>query len=271
VNSRASLPVALGEDIGGVPTVVDLARMPHLLVAGTTGSGKSVGVNAMILSLLYRHTPEQVRFILIDPKKLEFTVYEGIPHLLAPVITKAPEAVNALKWAVREMENRYELMSKAGVRNLAGFNEKAAKYRAAGEDLVRKVQTGLDERGKPSVRNRSPADRPYPADRRRHRRDVGPDGRRRQGNRRLPAAPRPDGPRRRHPPDHRHAASVRGRHHRHDQGELPDPYLLHGHQQGRQPHDPQRAGRRTAPRTRRPSVPGARQENPAPARPLRLR
>lgn len=149
VNSRASLPVALGEDIGGVPTVVDLARMPHLLVAGTTGSGKSVGVNAMILSLLYRHTPEQVRFILIDPKKLEFTVYEGIPHLLAPVITKAPEAVNALKWAVREMENRYELMSKAGVRNLAGFNEKAAKYRAAGEDLVRKVQVGLDERGKP--------------------------------------------------------------------------------------------------------------------------
>ncbi|MDP3459357.1 MAG: DNA translocase FtsK 4TM domain-containing protein [Hyphomonas sp.] len=149
VNSRASLPVALGEDIGGQPTVVDLARMPHLLVAGTTGSGKSVGVNAMILSLLYRHTPEQVRLILIDPKKLEFTVYEGIPHLLAPVITKAPEAVNALKWAVREMESRYELMSKAGVRNLAGFNEKASKYRAAGEPLVRKVQTGLDERGKP--------------------------------------------------------------------------------------------------------------------------
>jgi DNA segregation ATPase FtsK/SpoIIIE, S-DNA-T family len=149
VNSRASLPVALGEDIGGQPTVVDLARMPHLLVAGTTGSGKSVGVNAMILSLLYRHTPEQVRLILIDPKKLEFTVYEGIPHLLAPVITKAPEAVNALKWAVREMESRYELMSKAGVRNLAGFNEKAAKYRSAGEPLVRKVQTGLDEFGKP--------------------------------------------------------------------------------------------------------------------------
>jgi DNA segregation ATPase FtsK/SpoIIIE, S-DNA-T family len=129
--------------------VVDLARMPHLLVAGTTGSGKSVGVNAMILSLLYRHTPEQVRFILIDPKKLEFTVYEGIPHLLAPVITKAPEAVNALKWTVREMESRYELMSKAGVRNLAGYNEKAAKYRAAGEQLIRKVQTGLDERNKP--------------------------------------------------------------------------------------------------------------------------
>ena len=153
VNSRASLPVALGEDIGGMPTVVDLARMPHLLVAGTTGSGKSVGVNAMILSLLYRHTPDQVRFILIDPKKLEFTVYEGIPHLLAPVITKAPEAVNALKWAVREMESRYELMSKAGVRNLAGFNEKAAKYRAAGEPMTRKAQAGVDERGKPVFEN----------------------------------------------------------------------------------------------------------------------
>ncbi|MBK8197983.1 MAG: DNA translocase FtsK 4TM domain-containing protein [Acidobacteria bacterium] len=144
VNSRATLPVAVGEDIGGMPTVLDLARMPHLLVAGTTGSGKSVGVNAMILSLLYRHTPEQVRFIMIDPKKLEFTVYEGIPHLLAPVITKAPEAVNALKWAVREMESRYELMSKAGVRNLAGFNEKAAKYRAAGEQLVSRAPTTGD-------------------------------------------------------------------------------------------------------------------------------
>ncbi|HRJ02173.1 MAG TPA: DNA translocase FtsK 4TM domain-containing protein [Hyphomonas sp.] len=151
VKSRATLPVALGEDIGGMPTVVDLARMPHLLVAGTTGSGKSVGVNAMILSLLYRHTPEQVRFILIDPKKLEFTVYEGIPHLLTPVITRPPEAVNALKWAVREMESRYELMSKAGVRNLAGFNDKAAKYRASGEPMVRKGQTGVDETGRPII------------------------------------------------------------------------------------------------------------------------
>jgi S-DNA-T family DNA segregation ATPase FtsK/SpoIIIE len=151
VKSRASLPVALGEDIGGMPTVVDLARMPHLLVAGTTGSGKSVGVNAMILSLLYRHTPDQVRFILIDPKKLEFTVYEGIPHLLTPVITRPQEAVNALKWAVREMESRYELMSKAGVRNLAGFNDKAAKYRASGEPMVRKGQTGVDETGRPII------------------------------------------------------------------------------------------------------------------------
>ena len=147
--NRASLPMALGEDIGGVPTVVDLAKMPHLLIAGTTGSGKSVGVNAMILSLLYRHTPEQCRFIMIDPKKLELSVYEGIPHLLAPVVTEADKAVNALKWTVREMESRYELMSKAGVRNLAGYNEKAAKYRAAGEEMTRKVQTAFDDRGKP--------------------------------------------------------------------------------------------------------------------------
>ena len=147
--TRASLPMALGEDIGGIPTVVDLAKMPHLLIAGTTGSGKSVGVNAMILSLLYRHTPEQCRFIMIDPKMLELSIYEGIPHLLAPVVTDPKKAVNALQWTVREMEGRYELMSKAGVRNLGGFNDKAAKYRASGEEMVRKVQTGYDDRGKP--------------------------------------------------------------------------------------------------------------------------
>ncbi|MEQ8558093.1 MAG: DNA translocase FtsK 4TM domain-containing protein [Henriciella sp.] len=148
-NSKASLPMALGEDIGGTPTVVDLAKMPHLLIAGTTGSGKSVGVNAMILSLIYRLTPEQCRFIMIDPKMLELSIYEGIPHLLAPVVTDPKKAVNALQWAVREMESRYELMSKAGVRNLAGFNEKAAKYRERGEQMTRKVQTGFDDRGKP--------------------------------------------------------------------------------------------------------------------------
>ena len=149
VGTRASLPMALGEDIGGVPNVVDLAKMPHLLIAGTTGSGKSVGVNAMILSLIYRHTPEQCRFIMIDPKMLELSIYEGIPHLLAPVVTDPKKAVNALQWTVREMESRYELMSKAGVRNLAGFNDKATKYRNNGETMTRKVQTGYDERGKP--------------------------------------------------------------------------------------------------------------------------
>ena len=147
-NTKSSLPMALGDDIGGAPTVVDLAKMPHLLIAGTTGSGKSVGVNAMILSLLYKHTPEQCRFIMIDPKMLELSIYEGIPHLLAPVVTDPSKAVNALKWTVREMEGRYELMSKAGVRNLAGFNDKAAKHRAARKPLQRKVQTGFDENGK---------------------------------------------------------------------------------------------------------------------------
>ena len=147
-NTKASLPMALGDDIGGAPTVVDLAKMPHLLIAGTTGSGKSVGVNAMILSLIYKHTPEQCRFIMIDPKMLELSIYEGIPHLLAPVVTDPSKAVNALKWTVREMEGRYELMSKAGVRNLAGFNDKAKKHRDAGKPLERKVQTGFDGNGK---------------------------------------------------------------------------------------------------------------------------
>lgn len=148
-NSKATLPMALGEDIGGMPVVVELAKMPHLLIAGTTGSGKSVGVNAMILSLMYRLTPEQCRFIMIDPKMLELSIYEGIPHLLSPVVTDPKKAVNALKWTVREMESRYELMSKANVRNLAGFNTKAEDYRNRGETLTRKVQTGYDEYGKP--------------------------------------------------------------------------------------------------------------------------
>ncbi|MEM9257667.1 MAG: DNA translocase FtsK 4TM domain-containing protein [Pseudomonadota bacterium] len=147
--SKAKLPMALGEDIGGAPTVVELAKMPHLLIAGTTGSGKSVGVNAMILSLMYKLTPEQCRFIMIDPKMLELSIYEGIPHLLAPVVTDPKKAVNALKWTVREMESRYELMSKANVRNLAGFNAKAKEYRDRGEALTRRVQTGYDDNGQP--------------------------------------------------------------------------------------------------------------------------
>ncbi len=147
--TKATLPMALGEDIGGAPTVVELAKMPHLLIAGTTGSGKSVGVNAMILSLIYKLPPEECRFIFIDPKMLELSIYEGIPHLLSPVVTDPKKAVLALQWAVREMEMRYELMSKAGVRNLAGFNKKAAEFRKRGDHMTRKVQTGFDDRGKP--------------------------------------------------------------------------------------------------------------------------
>jgi len=150
LNDDSDLPMALGKDIAGTPVVTDLARMPHLLVAGTTGSGKSVGVNAMILSLLYRHTPETCRMIMIDPKMLELSVYDGIPHLLSPVVTDPSKAVTALKWAVREMESRYRNMAKMGVRNITGYNQRLAEARASGEVLTRRVQTGFDqETGKP--------------------------------------------------------------------------------------------------------------------------
>jgi DNA segregation ATPase FtsK/SpoIIIE, S-DNA-T family len=149
-SDRSSLPMALGKDIAGAPVVVDLAKFPHLLVAGTTGSGKSVGINAMILSLLYRHTPETCRMIMIDPKMLELSVYDGIPHLLSPVVTDPSKAVTALKWVVREMENRYRNMAKMGVRNIGGYNDRLAEARAKGEVLTRRVQTGFDpETGKP--------------------------------------------------------------------------------------------------------------------------
>jgi DNA segregation ATPase FtsK/SpoIIIE, S-DNA-T family len=140
----ARLTLVLGKDIGGAPIVADLARMPHLLIAGTTGSGKSVGINTMILSILYRMPPEQCRFIMIDPKMLELSVYDGIPHLLCPVVTDPKKAVVALKWTVREMENRYRAMSKLGVRNIEGYNQRLAEAAAKGEKLLRKVQTGFD-------------------------------------------------------------------------------------------------------------------------------
>ena len=143
------LMLALGKDISGAPVFVDLARMPHLLIAGTTGSGKSVGINAMILSLLYRLSPESCKLILIDPKMLELSVYDGIPHLLAPVVTEPGKAVVALKWTVREMEERYRSMSQLGVRNIAGFNARVAEAKAKGEALKRRVQTGFDDEGKP--------------------------------------------------------------------------------------------------------------------------
>jgi S-DNA-T family DNA segregation ATPase FtsK/SpoIIIE len=144
-----TLPLALGETIDGEPYIADLAKMPHLLIAGTTGSGKSVGVNAMILSILYRLPPEQCRFIMIDPKMLELSVYDGIPHLLAPVVTDPKKAVVALKWTVREMNDRYLKMSKIGVRNIAGYNEHALEALAKGEHFVRTVQTGFDEQNRP--------------------------------------------------------------------------------------------------------------------------
>jgi DNA segregation ATPase FtsK/SpoIIIE, S-DNA-T family len=138
------LNLALGKDISGAAVVADLARMPHLMIAGTTGSGKSVGVNAMILSLLYRMSPDQCRLILIDPKMLELSMYEGIPHLMAPVVTEPAKAVTALKWTVREMERRYRAMSQLGVRNIGGYNDRVVEARAKGEVVTRRVQTGFD-------------------------------------------------------------------------------------------------------------------------------
>ncbi|HTR84359.1 MAG TPA: DNA translocase FtsK 4TM domain-containing protein [Reyranella sp.] len=143
-DSRLNLPLALGKDIGGDPVIADLARMPHLLIGGTTGSGKSVAVNTMILSLLYRLPPDRCRFIMIDPKMLELSVYQDIPHLLTPVVTEPRKAIVALKWVVREMEDRYRAMSAQGVRNIAGYNDKLAEARKKGQPLVRKVQTGID-------------------------------------------------------------------------------------------------------------------------------
>jgi S-DNA-T family DNA segregation ATPase FtsK/SpoIIIE len=147
--SKAGLPLALGKDIGGSPVTADLARMPHLLIAGTTGSGKSVAMNTMILSLLYHCSPDECKFIMIDPKMLELSVYEGIPHLLTSVVTEPGKAVVALKWTVREMEDRYKNMSQLGVRNIAGYNTRIKEAKKNGEELTRRVQTGFDDDGKP--------------------------------------------------------------------------------------------------------------------------
>ena len=143
--SVAKLPLCLGKNIGGDSIIIDLARTPHMLIAGTTGSGKSVAINTMILSLVYRLRPDQCRLIMVDPKMLELSVYDGIPHLLTPVVTDPKKAVVALKWAVREMEERYKKMAKLGVRNIDGYNARLAEARNKGEELTRTVHTGFDK------------------------------------------------------------------------------------------------------------------------------
>jgi S-DNA-T family DNA segregation ATPase FtsK/SpoIIIE len=147
------LALTLGKDISGNPVIADLTKMPHVLVAGTTGSGKSVGINSMILSLLYRLSPEQCKLVMIDPKMLELSVYDGIPHLLTPVITEPKKAIMALKWVVQEMENRYRLMSQVGVRNIMGYNQRLTTAENSKEPIVRKVQVGFDEQARPVVEN----------------------------------------------------------------------------------------------------------------------
>lgn len=162
-DSQLRLPLALGKDIGGDPIVANLAKMPHLLIAGTTGSGKSVAINTMILSLLYKLTPEECRLIMIDPKMLELSVYDGIPHLLSPVVTDPKKAVVALKWVVGEMEERYRKMSKMGVRNIDGYNGRVREAQAAGEMFKRTIQTGFDEdTGEPVFETEEFAPEPFP-------------------------------------------------------------------------------------------------------------
>jgi S-DNA-T family DNA segregation ATPase FtsK/SpoIIIE len=161
--TSTNLGLALGKDISGEAVISDLARMPHLLIAGTTGSGKSVGINTMILSLLYRLPPDKCKLILIDPKMLELSVYDGIPHLLSPVVTDPKKAVVALKWVVREMEDRYKTMAKLGVRNIEGYNNRVAEALEDGEMLTRTVQTGFDpETGSPVYEDEEMEPTPMP-------------------------------------------------------------------------------------------------------------
>ncbi len=160
---QAPLALTLGKDISGNPVISDLAKMPHVLVAGTTGSGKSVGINSMILSLLYRLSPEQCKMVMIDPKMLELSVYDGIPHLLTPVITEPKKAIMALKWVVQEMENRYRLMSQVGVRNITGYNQRLKTAQKEKEPIVRQLQVGFDEESRPVLESQQldVADMPF--------------------------------------------------------------------------------------------------------------
>ena len=258
---HSPLTLALGKDIAGNAVVADLAKMPHLLVAGTTGSGKSVAINAMILSLLYKSEPRQVRLILIDPKMLELSVYEDIPHLLAPVVIDMKQAANALNWCVAEMERRYKLMNWLGVRNLSGFNQKVAEAEKQG----RKLEDPLTlESGEPQPLTALPQHRG--GDRRAGRPD---DGGRQEG-RGADRAARAEGARRRHPPGARDAAPVGRRDHRPDQGQHPDAHRLPGVLQDRFAHHPRPVGRRGAARHGRHALPAAR-HRPAAARARRLR
>ncbi len=281
--AKSKLTLGLGKDIAGLPVAVDLAKMPHLLVAGTTGSGKSVSVNGMICSVLFNATPEEVRMIMIDPKMVELSIYEGIPHLLLPVVTDPKKANLALKWAVDEMERRYELVSKSGVRDLVTYNKKVEKILAEGPPVVqdkkvkiyltdedgarREVEVDADEqavidaggyverrgprrdlggaRGQPGGAGQGAGAAAAQAalHRRRHRRVRRSHDGRAEGRRDLGGAHRAEGARGRHPPHPGDAASVGGRDHRAHQGELPVAHRLPGGLQDRLAHHPRSAGR----------------------------
>jgi S-DNA-T family DNA segregation ATPase FtsK/SpoIIIE len=246
--SNSALTLGLGKSIGGNPVVADVTRFPHLLVAGTTGSGKSVALNAMILSFLYKSTPEQVRLIMIDPKMLELSVYEGIPHLLAPVVTDMKEAANALRWCVAEMERRYRLMATLGVdghprgAQHLGLQPQGARGRREGQPVAGSV-LGAGGRGRPGGAARA---RDLPLHRRGGRRICRPDDDRRQEDRGTDRPPGPEGASRGNPPGGRHAAAVGRRHHRSDQSQHPDAYRLPGLVPGRLPDHPRSDGCGTA-------------------------
>ena len=257
------LALALGKDIGGVPVVADLARMPHLLIAGTTGSGKSVGINAMVLSLLYKATPEHVRMIMIDPKMLELSVYEGIPHLLSPVVTDMKQAANALRWCVAEMERRYQLMSMLGVRNIGGFNRKVKDAADSGKPIKDPIRLQKIAQGVPGVVAEDVEDLTTLAVHRRdHRRAGRSDDDRRQEGRGADRAPRSKGARLRHPSDPRHPAAFGGCHHGTHQGEHSHPNRIPGIGQGGLAHDPRSDRRRIVSGTRRHAVPAAGHVHP---------
>ncbi len=271
-DTTAKLPLCLGKTIGGEPVIVDLARMPHLLIAGTTGSGKSVAINTMILSLLFRLKPEHCRLIMVDPKMLELSVYDGIPHLLTPVVTDPKKAVVALKWAVREMEERYKKMSKVGVRNIDGFNARLAEAKGKGEKLSRTVHTGYDKESGEAIYESEELDlEPLPyivviVDEMADLMMVA--GKDIEGAvQRLAQMARAAG---------LHVVlatqtALRRRHHRHHQGQLPDPHLVPGHFQDRQPHHPGRAGRRATARSGRHALHGGRRTHQPRAWPVLLR
>ena len=269
--SVAKLPLCLGKTIGGDPVIIDLARTPHMLIAGTTGSGKSVAINTMILSLVYRLTPDQCRLIMVDPKMLELSVYDGIPHLLTPVVTDPKKAVVALKWAVREMEERYKRMAKLGVRNIDGYNARLLEAKAKGEELTRTVHTGFDKETGKAIYEEEKLDlEPLPfivviVDEMADLMMVA--GKDIEG---AVAASRADGARRRPARDSRHATSVGRCHHRHHQGELPDPHRLPGDIENRQPHHPGRDGRRATAWPGRHALHGGRRPHQSRARPVCL-
>ena len=228
MGSKSKLTIALGKDINGRIVTADLNAMPHLLIAGSTGSGKSVAINAMIMSILYKATPDQVRLILVDPKRLELGNYEGVPHLYTPIITEPKLAANALRNAVREMERRLKLLAAKGVRNIDQYNKL------------------FDQSGTPSLFDEGFGREAASLHRHHHRRVGRPDDARFEQRRRIDHAPGADGARRRHSPGAGHAAAVGRRHHRIDQGELPGPHFVPRGDQSRFAHHSRRQRRRGA-------------------------